>query len=196
MLLLFDLNAGTVEENDFTVHLTITGNRILTWSQHIKIFIISKRNRGKLHNKHIDKLVMYTSGRDNQWIWCGNLSRDFLTILNVWVNLLNLSHCLASEPPIKMKNGTTILPAVIFEKKQQTEMRGSKTKICSQLCLVESSSLSSEDIKCDCWALPWHRLTSQTINRYKCQCGRGVLSITDFSVSFLSSLSLIWSQMM
>lgn len=42
-----------------------------------------------------------------------------------------LPHSLASEPPITMINGATILPEVIYEKGQQTEMRGRKTKVYS-----------------------------------------------------------------
>lgn len=39
-----------------------------------------------------------------------------------------LFHCLGPKPPIKMINGAAILPAVIYEKRQQTETRGGKAK--------------------------------------------------------------------
>ena len=80
MFLLFDFNARTVEGNNFSLQLTITGTTILKWP--FKIFIISRRNSSKLRNTHKDKLIIVPAvemitEHDKKRLCCGDLTGTF-----------------------------------------------------------------------------------------------------------------------
>lgn len=103
-----------------------------------------------------------------------------------------LSHCLTPTCPIKVTKCMQMIAEVIFNRGQQSEMRGRQNKKFSQIKRQLSSS-SSSDMERDCQDLPWCYLTSRVISRYKCQGDHQVPFITDLPVNFLSSTSKQWS---
>lgn len=139
MLLLFVFNINTVEGNNFSY----------IW----QLFALQSLN-GLYIQRFLSFLAvavwLYTVAEIIAEIWWKE--QELNSVECVGESFDPLSHCLIPKSPIKMINGETILPEVIYKRRQQSEVTGRQ-----KIILIIKSRARSNKTAVEFHVLQWYR---------------------------------------